>query len=82
MRKLIALGDVVLILVLAMTATTIPVGQHDADAQAFPGEPSFEAQGNAATLGGVLQEPAVTADADGISVEGAATAFGGALQAP
>ena len=82
MRKLIALGAVVPILALALTAAAIPVGQNDADAQAFPGERPIEAQRAAATFGGTLQEPGVTSSGSGIIVEGAGATFGGNLQEP
>ena len=70
MRKLISLGAVVLILALALTVTAIPVGQNDADAQAFPGERPIDVQRAAATFGGTLQEPGVTSSGSGIIVEG------------
>ena len=82
MRKLIALGAVVLILVLALTVTAIPLGHDDADAQAFPGERSIQVQGNAATFGGNLQEPAIASSGNGITVEGADATFGAPLQEP
>ena len=58
MRKLIALGAVILILVLALTAAATPEGQGDTQDQAFPGERSIGAQGNASTFGGILFHPA------------------------
>ena len=78
MKKLIALGAVVLLMVLAAKAP--PLGQGDAQDQAFPGERSIEAQGNGATFGGDLQEPAVTSTTDSITVEGADATFGTPLQ--
>ena len=55
MRKLIALGAVVLMVVLALTAAATPMGQGALD-QASPGE-RIEVQGEAATFVGTLQEP-------------------------
>ena len=37
MRKLIALGAVVLLMLLALAAESTPVGPDDADGQVFPG---------------------------------------------
>ena len=82
MRKLIALGEVILVMVLALTAAAIPLGQGDTQDQAFPGERSIEVQGAAATFGGTLQEPGVTSSGSGIIVEGAGATFGGNLQEP
>ena len=54
MRKLIALGAVVL--ALAAAAMPVPVGQGDSQDHAFPGE-RIEVRGAAASFGGTLQEP-------------------------
>ena len=81
MRKLIVLGTVVLILVLALAAAATPVGQGVVG-EAFPGERIIDVQGAQVTFGGDLQEPAITSSEDGITVEGAAAAFRGNLQEP
>ena len=69
MRKLIALVAVTGLMVLALAAATMPLGQGDAQDQAFPGERSIEVQGEDATSGGNLHEPAITTAADSITEE-------------
>ena len=48
----------------------------------FPGKRAIEAQGNSATFGGDLQEPAITSAADSITAERAAATFSTPLQEP
>ena len=81
MKKLVTLGAVALLMVLALAAAAMPLGQGDAQDQAVPGE-RIEVQGAHATLDGTLQEPAVTYAADSITVEGAAATFSAPLQEP
>ena len=82
MRKLTVLVAVTGLMVLALAAAAMPLGQGDAQDQAAgPGE-RFEVQGAAATFGGTLQEPGITTASDSISVEGAAATFSAPLQEP
>ena len=48
MKKVIALGAVVMLMVLALAAEATPVGLDDAEGQAFPGKRVIEVQGSAA----------------------------------
>jgi hypothetical protein len=57
MRKLIVLGAVVMLMVLALVAEATPVGPDDAEGQAFPGKRVIEVQDNGATFGAPQQEP-------------------------
>ena len=82
MRKLIALGAVVLLMVLALAAEATPVGPDDAEGQAFPGKRIIEVQGSASAFGAPLQDPAITTSADSITVEGAGATFRTPLQEP
>ena len=82
MRKLIALGAVVLLMVLALAAEAKPVGPYDAEGHALPGKRVIEVQDSAATFGAPLQEPAITSAGDSITVEGAGATFRTPLQEP
>ena len=82
MRKLTVLVAVTGLMVLALAAAAMPLGQGDAQGQVFPGNRSIEVQGAAATFGGTLQEPGITTASDSISVEGAAATFSAPLQEP
>ena len=82
MRKLAVLVAVTGLMVLALAAAAMPLGQGDAQGQVFPGNRSIEVQGAAATFGGTLQEPGITTASDSISVEGAAATFSAPLQEP
>ena len=75
MKKLITLGDGVLLMGLALTAEATPVGPDNAEGQAFPGKRIIEVQGSGSTFGGILQDPAITTSADSITVEGAGATF-------
>ena len=57
MRKLIALGAVALLLLLALAAEATLVVPDDAEGYAFPGKRIMEVQGSASTFGAPLQEP-------------------------
>ena len=57
MRKLIALGAVVLLMGLALAAAATPGSPDDSQGRAFPGKRVIEVQGTQATFGGSLQEP-------------------------
>ena len=82
MRKLIALGAVVLLMVLALAAEATPVGLDDAEGQAFPGKRVIEVQGSAAMFDAPLQEPEITSAGDSITVEGAGATFRTPVQEP
>ena len=82
MRKMIVLGTVALLTVLALAAAAMPLGQGIAQDQAGPGERNIEVQGAAATFGGALQEPAGTSSTGSITVGGAQATWGGALGKP
>ena len=71
MRKLIALGAMVLLMVLALAAESTPVGSDDTEGRAFPGKRVIGAQGQASTFGGILQAPAIATSADSIAAAGA-----------
>ena len=57
MRKLTVLVAVTGLMVLAPAAEAMPVGPHDAEGQAFPGERVIEVRDNGATFGAPQQEP-------------------------
>ena len=57
MKKVIALGVVVMLMVLALVAEATPVGPDDAEGHAFPGKRVIEVQDNGATFGTPRQEP-------------------------
>ena len=57
MKKVIALGAVVMLMVLALAAEATPAGLDDAEGQAFPGKRVIEVQDNGATFGAPQQEP-------------------------
>ena len=81
MRKLIALGAVVLLMLLALAAAA-PLGQDGAQDQAFPGKRAIEVEGAISTFGGTLQEPPITTSAGSITVEGADATFSAPLREP
>ena len=81
-RKLIVLGAVVLLMVLALAAAAAPLGQDGAQDQAFPGKRAIEVEGASSTFGGTLQEPPITTSADSIIVEGADATFSASLRDP
>ena len=79
MRKLTVLVAVTGLMVLALAAAAMPLGQGDAQGQVFPGNRSIEVQGEAVTFGGTLQEPEITSSTGSITVEGADATFGAPL---
>jgi hypothetical protein len=83
MRKMIVLGTVAMLMVLALAAAAMPLGEGNAqDQAAFPGERSIEVHGAGSTFGGTFHEPGITTSGKGIIVEGAGATFGGNLQEP
>ena len=82
MKKLIALGAVVLLMGLALAAAAMPLGQGDAQVGTLPGERAIEVQGAAVSFGGTLEEPGITTYDDSITVEGASSTFSAPLQEP
>ena len=82
MKKVIALGAVVMLMVLALAAETMPVGLDDAEGQAFPGKRVIEVQGSDAMFDAPLQESEITSVGDSITVEGAGAAFRTPVQEP
>ena len=82
MKKVIALGAVVMLMVLALAAEATPVGLDDAEGQAFPGKRVIEVQGSASTFGAPLQEPEITTSADSVTVAGAGATFRTPRQEP
>ena len=84
MRKLTVLVAVTGLMVLALAAAAMPLGQGDAQGPSvFPGNRSIEVPGRGRSpLAGLIQEPAITSASDSISVEGAAATFSAPLQEP
>ena len=79
MRKLAVLVAVTGLMVLALAAAAMPLGQGDAQDQAFSRERAIEGQGAQVAFGGTLQEPEITSSTGSITVEGADATFGAPL---